>query len=141
LQNRVGHILLVIRGAAKSVHAEVLEILRDFDGLVKSGEMLVVLGRPGSGCSTFLKTIAPSKSRRIWIFCLPVPVMERNKAPICKTELATSFWAKDWMKNLLAIQSRDPERYPKRQAGLAFKNLSVQNKAPICKTELATSFW
>jgi ABC-type glutathione transport system ATPase component len=35
-----------------------IQILREFDGLVKSGEMLVVLGRPGSGCSTFLKTIA-----------------------------------------------------------------------------------
>ncbi len=33
------------------------KILRDFNGVVKSGEMLVVLGRPGSGCSTFLKTI------------------------------------------------------------------------------------
>ncbi|KAK2748770.1 ABC multidrug transporter mdr3 [Myotisia sp. PD_48] len=35
-----------------------IDILRDFEGLVKSGEMLVVLGRPGSGCSTFLKTLA-----------------------------------------------------------------------------------
>ena len=35
-----------------------IQILRDFDGLVKSGEMLVVLGRPGSGCSTLLKTIS-----------------------------------------------------------------------------------
>ncbi|KAJ5224589.1 ABC multidrug transporter C [Penicillium citrinum] len=35
-----------------------IQILRDFDGLVRSGEMLVVLGRPGSGCSTFLKTLA-----------------------------------------------------------------------------------
>ena len=52
-----------------------IQILRDFEGLVKSGEMLVVLGRPGrqaaapskwvedmadsdSGCSTLLKTIA-----------------------------------------------------------------------------------
>ena len=33
-------------------------IIRDFNGVVKSGEMLVVLGRPGSGCSTFLKTIS-----------------------------------------------------------------------------------
>ncbi|KAK3325026.1 ABC transporter-like protein [Apodospora peruviana] len=32
-------------------------ILHGFNGLVKSGEMLAVLGRPGSGCSTFLKTI------------------------------------------------------------------------------------
>jgi ATP-binding cassette subfamily G (WHITE) protein 2 (PDR) len=36
--------------------------LRDFDGLVRSGEMLVVLGRPGSGCSTLLKTIAGETS-------------------------------------------------------------------------------
>ncbi|KAI9044993.1 ABC transporter CDR4 [Aspergillus affinis] len=35
-----------------------IQIIRDFEGLVRSGEMLVVLGRPGSGCSTFLKTIA-----------------------------------------------------------------------------------
>ena len=33
------------------------QIIRNFNGVVKSGEMLVVLGRPGSGCSTFLKTI------------------------------------------------------------------------------------
>lgn len=35
-----------------------IQILRNFDGLVRSGEMLVVLGRPGSGCSTLLKTIS-----------------------------------------------------------------------------------
>ncbi|KAM4062813.1 ABC-2 type transporter [Hirsutella rhossiliensis] len=35
-----------------------IDILRHFDGLVRTGEMLVVLGPPGSGCSTFLKTIA-----------------------------------------------------------------------------------
>jgi ATP-binding cassette, subfamily G (WHITE), member 2, PDR len=33
-------------------------ILRDFHGIVRSGEMLLVLGRTGSGCSTLLKTIA-----------------------------------------------------------------------------------
>lgn len=33
------------------------QILHKFDGLIKSGELLVVLGRPGSGCSTLLKTI------------------------------------------------------------------------------------
>lgn len=35
-----------------------IDILRNFDGVVRAGEMLVVLGPPGSGCSTFLKTIA-----------------------------------------------------------------------------------
>jgi ATP-binding cassette subfamily G (WHITE) protein 2 (PDR) len=33
-------------------------ILRDFNGTVRSGEMLLVLGRPESGCSTFLKTLS-----------------------------------------------------------------------------------
>jgi ABC-type multidrug transport system ATPase subunit len=32
-------------------------ILHSFHGLVRSGELLVVLGRPGSGCSTLLKTM------------------------------------------------------------------------------------
>ena len=36
-------------------------ILNGFDGLVDKGEMLLVLGRPGSGCSTLLKTIAGVK--------------------------------------------------------------------------------
>ena len=35
-----------------------IKILDGFAGLVRAGEMLVVLGPPGSGCSTFLKTIA-----------------------------------------------------------------------------------
>lgn len=35
-----------------------IDILRGFDGVVRKGEMLVVLGPPGSGCSTLLKTIA-----------------------------------------------------------------------------------
>lgn len=35
-----------------------VSILQSFDGLVLPGEMLLVLGRPGSGCSTFLKTLA-----------------------------------------------------------------------------------
>ena len=33
------------------------QILRNFDGLLRSGELLLVLGRPGSGCSTLLKTL------------------------------------------------------------------------------------
>ncbi|KAH3672645.1 hypothetical protein WICPIJ_010015, partial [Wickerhamomyces pijperi] len=34
------------------------KIVRDITGVVKPGEMCLVLGRPGSGCSTLLKTIA-----------------------------------------------------------------------------------
>jgi len=33
-------------------------ILKDFNGLVRPGEMMLVVGRPGSGCSTLLKALA-----------------------------------------------------------------------------------
>lgn len=33
-------------------------LLKDFNGLVRAGEMMLVVGRPGSGCTTFLKTLA-----------------------------------------------------------------------------------
>uniref|UniRef100_L7IWL3 ABC transporter domain-containing protein n=1 Tax=Pyricularia oryzae (strain P131) TaxID=1143193 RepID=L7IWL3_PYRO1 len=35
-----------------------VDVLRDLEGVMLSGEMLCVLGPPGSGCSTFLKTLA-----------------------------------------------------------------------------------
>jgi ATP-binding cassette, subfamily G (WHITE), member 2, SNQ2 len=34
------------------------DLIKDFTGVVRDGEMMLVLGRPGSGCSTFLKAIA-----------------------------------------------------------------------------------
>jgi ATP-binding cassette subfamily G (WHITE) protein 2 (PDR) len=40
-----------------SHNTERKHILRNFNGNLKSGELLIVLGRPGSGCSTFLKSI------------------------------------------------------------------------------------
>lgn len=33
------------------------QILHSFDGIIKTGELCVVLGRPGSGCSTLLKAL------------------------------------------------------------------------------------
>lgn len=47
----------VVRWLAGSREDRV-EILQGFDGRIESGEMLLVLGRPGSGCSTLLKTLA-----------------------------------------------------------------------------------
>ncbi|KAL2875221.1 Multidrug resistance protein [Colletotrichum sp. CLE4] len=35
-----------------------IDILHDLEGVLQSGEMLAVLGPPGSGCTTLLKTIA-----------------------------------------------------------------------------------
>ncbi|TDL16644.1 hypothetical protein BD410DRAFT_795131 [Rickenella mellea] len=39
-------------------HPPVRNILTGFEGVVRPGEMLLVLGRPGAGCSTLLKTLA-----------------------------------------------------------------------------------
>lgn len=33
-------------------------LIKDFSGLVRPGEMMLVVGRPGSGCTTFLKALA-----------------------------------------------------------------------------------
>ncbi|WEW56954.1 ATP-binding cassette transporter snq2 [Emydomyces testavorans] len=49
--------LLFPGGKAKETSGR-RNILKDFAGIVKPGEMLLVLGRPGSGCSTFLRTLA-----------------------------------------------------------------------------------
>lgn len=47
-----------LRKALGKSDAKPIHILRNLEGLVDSGEMLVVLGPPGSGCSTFLNTVA-----------------------------------------------------------------------------------
>ncbi|KAJ6142049.1 hypothetical protein N7497_011148 [Penicillium chrysogenum] len=39
-------------------HPPVRDLIHDFNGAVREGEMMLVLGRPGAGCSTFLKAIA-----------------------------------------------------------------------------------
>ncbi|KAL9596515.1 MAG: hypothetical protein Q9219_005736 [cf. Caloplaca sp. 3 TL-2023] len=44
--------------SSNSPKSSTRRILNDFTGLVKPGEMLFVLGRPGSGCSSFLRTAA-----------------------------------------------------------------------------------
>lgn len=37
------------------------DLIHSFTGLVKDGEMMLVLGRPGSGCTTFLKALANNR--------------------------------------------------------------------------------
>ncbi|KAK0281109.1 Multidrug resistance protein [Friedmanniomyces endolithicus] len=60
-QKDVGNVWLDLAGLPKKLlgmsKPRRIDILRDFEGVVESGEMLVVLGPPGSGCSTFLKTM------------------------------------------------------------------------------------
>ncbi|KAL3476699.1 ABC-2 type transporter-domain-containing protein [Aspergillus californicus] len=60
-QMSVGNALLKVPTLARQWlggKKQKIEILRDIDGLLLPGEQLCVLGPPGSGCSTLLKTIA-----------------------------------------------------------------------------------
>ncbi|KAK3705222.1 hypothetical protein LTR37_013383 [Vermiconidia calcicola] len=60
IQGTVGSMLtapLRLKETFSSGKRQSKQILRSFNGLVKSGELLIVLGRPGSGCSTLLKSL------------------------------------------------------------------------------------
>ncbi|KAG0701456.1 ABC-2 type transporter-domain-containing protein [Suillus ampliporus] len=48
----------ILRKISQRRHPSTKHILSGFEGVVAPGEMLLVLGRPGSGCSTLLKTLA-----------------------------------------------------------------------------------
>ncbi|OLN87511.1 Brefeldin A resistance protein [Colletotrichum chlorophyti] len=55
--------LLFTRGPkAAFAKPPVRELISHFDGCVRPGELLLVLGRPGSGCSTFLKAFCNQRS-------------------------------------------------------------------------------
>jgi len=61
-QKTVANLPLSIIGAVQGLlglgKKRRIDILTNLDGVVYPGELLVVLGPPGSGCSTFLKTIS-----------------------------------------------------------------------------------
>ncbi|KAF2104728.1 putative ABC transporter [Rhizodiscina lignyota] len=44
-----------------SRHVQTRTLIHDFTGVLRDGEMMLVLGRPGSGCSTFLKAISNNR--------------------------------------------------------------------------------
>ncbi|KAM3164696.1 hypothetical protein ACU8KH_01619 [Lachancea thermotolerans] len=48
----------VYRKCHKANEDNTIDILKPMDGLIEPGELLVVLGRPGSGCTTLLKSIS-----------------------------------------------------------------------------------
>jgi ATP-binding cassette, subfamily G (WHITE), member 2, PDR len=60
-QKTVGNVILSGRTILSRIfgnRGSKIQILTDFEGVLNSGEMLCVLGPPGSGCSTLLRTIA-----------------------------------------------------------------------------------
>ncbi|KAG1861109.1 ABC-2 type transporter-domain-containing protein [Suillus subalutaceus] len=61
LQPTVGSILnpsVALKNITTMRNPPIRNILSGFGGVVMPGEMLLVLGRPGSGCSTFLKVLS-----------------------------------------------------------------------------------
>jgi ABC-type multidrug transport system fused ATPase/permease subunit len=59
----------ILQQAKESRHkAPLRTILDNSSGCVKPGEMLLVLGRPGSGCTTLLKLLANKRKGYVSIF-------------------------------------------------------------------------
>lgn len=54
-------IMSFMPASAKPKPKNLRNLINDFTGVVRDGEMMLVLGRPGSGCSTFLKAIANNR--------------------------------------------------------------------------------
>lgn len=48
----------ILEAIQNARHPSVRDLLSGFEGAVRPGEMVLVLGMPGAGCSTFLKTLA-----------------------------------------------------------------------------------
>lgn len=107
-QKDVANILLdvasMVRGVFGGGRKKRIDILQKFDGVVHKGEMLVVLGPPGSGCSTFLKTIS-GEMNGIYV----EDSSYFNYQGKCKSWLSAlvrleyHFWWKNGINNILQV--------------------------------------
>ena len=77
------------------------QILRNFDGVLQSGELLIVLGRPGSGCSTFLKSLSGQlhglkvgEGSEVQYNGIPMETMHREYKVSCSPFSALQFQSK-----------------------------------------------
>jgi ATP-binding cassette, subfamily G (WHITE), member 2, SNQ2 len=57
--------------SAKTLGKNEKFLIHDFNGVLKSGEMALVVGRPGAGCTTFLKV--SERNRGFVNICLRRP--------------------------------------------------------------------
>lgn len=71
-------------------------------------------------------------ARRLTRQSTRISAIERVENPFIDTKEdptldphSTDFKPRNWMRNLLAISLRDPERYPQRIAGVSFRDLSI----------------
>ncbi|KAL5521040.1 hypothetical protein ACEPAG_8962 [Sanghuangporus baumii] len=65
-------------------------LISGFEGVVSPGEMLLVLGRPGSGCSTFLKTLANQTKEFVHV------LGERQYGSLTPRDITSSFRSRVW---------------------------------------------
>lgn len=99
---------------------------------VDTGETLFGRGHDGIGDASVVEAevsrLARQLTRQSTHFStngdLPNPFLHPDQDPTLNPN-SPEFSPRRWVKTLLAIQSRDPERYPRRTAGVAFRNLSV----------------
>ncbi|GLI77982.1 hypothetical protein PoHVEF18_006279 [Penicillium ochrochloron] len=99
------------------------QLIRDFSGVVQSGEMMLVLGRPGAGCSTFLRTIAGHHSSFLGVtgsidysgLC-PDEVRKHYRSAVAYVpEDDVHFPTLNVRQTLeFALQSKTPKRYQDR---------------------------
>ncbi|KAJ5369504.1 hypothetical protein N7509_014116 [Penicillium cosmopolitanum] len=99
------------------------QLIRDFSGVVESGEMMLVLGRPGAGCSTFLRTIAGHHSSFLGVtgaidysgLC-PDEVRKHYRSAVAYVPEDDVHFPTLTVKQTLefALQSKTPKRYQDR---------------------------
>ncbi|QPG76174.1 hypothetical protein FOA43_003560 [Brettanomyces nanus] len=75
-------------------------LIKDFTGIVKAGSLTLVIGRPGSGCSTLLKTLAGHTSTFVAI----EGDIQYNEIP------ADRLWSRD--QNRLAYIPEEDSHFP-----------------------------
>lgn len=58
ISNYVGAGITTVANTVTRTPKHRVDILRELNGIVSGGEMLLVLGNPGSGCTTMLKSLS-----------------------------------------------------------------------------------
>jgi ABC-type multidrug transport system ATPase subunit len=108
-QKTVGNVVLEIDSLFRRITQsgkQKIQILKGFDGLVDRGEMLLVLGRPGSGCSTLLKTISGDKNG---FFIAPESIINYQGIPACQMH--------EWFRGEAIYMAETDTHFPQLTVG------------------------
>ncbi|RKP27214.1 ABC-2 type transporter-domain-containing protein [Syncephalis pseudoplumigaleata] len=117
LYHALRSVATLLRIVPKPPPPEPVEILHGITGLCAYGEMLLVLGKPGSGCSTLLRVLANQRRTykeirgSVTYGGIPAKEMERYKGEIAYNQEDDVHYPKLTVKNTLkfACKCRTPE--------------------------------